>query len=398
MALIKHTLFMVRGTGARGFQEILGTEAIETAGHYENGVGRRLDPDVWDVVDVGYPGDAMTINSFLKMDETSDQGFDNLKALIEQLPPGRKFAMTGASQGAMIVSRAYEEIRGGSLAAKDPDLLAVAVFGNPRRYPGWSIPGGSAPGGANSRGSFGDDIMALPDSRFWDFVNTGDIVADCLFNTNAGRAQERVCKFMQQDYTGIIDFIDEIVDQFDGGLFAGLSLALEDITDLAALLFQALLMAAAIPLAQDPALNASPHVQYHWPYTNLPGNSTASAVDLAVTYLTEVGEAALPPAPILSRQRNEIRSLRQALKGDGYEAITEASIVVSRRASEAPEIVVTVYDKFWRPIAEAGDYIELTASKPRTLTPTMLFAKYSTLTPGSHFMSSPGLESGSVPN
>ena len=40
----------------------------------------------------------------------------------------------------------------------------------------------------------------------------------------------------------------------------------------------------------------------------------------------------------------------------------------------------------------------LTASRPRTLTPTMLLAKYSTLTPGSHFMSSPGFESGIVPN
>jgi hypothetical protein len=372
MAFIKHTLFMVRGTGSRGFQQLLGTEAIETAGHYENGVGRRLDPDVWDIVDVGYPGDAMTIQSFLQMDQTATQGFDNLKALIEQLPPGRKFAMAGTSQGAIVVSRIYEEIRGGSLADRDEDLLAAVVFGNPRRYPGWSIPGGSSPGGANSRGAYGSDIMAQPDSRWWDFVNTGDIVADCPFNTNAGRAQERVFDFLQQDYSGLIDFIEEIVEQFDAGLFQGLALALEDIEDLASLLFQAMLMAAAVPLAQDPVLNNSPHVQYHWTYTNLPGNTTASAVDLAVNYLTEVGEAALPPAPILSRQRNEIRSLRQALKGDGYEAISEASMVVSRRASEAPEIVVTVYDKFWRPIAEAGDYIELTASKPRNKIPVLM--------------------------
>jgi hypothetical protein len=293
----KHTLFMVRGTGARGFQQILGTEAIETAGHYENGVGRRLDPDVWDTVDVAYPGDQMTVNSFLRMDQTSAQGVNNLKALIEQLPPGRKFAITGASQGAMVISRVYEEIRGGTLAARDADLLAAVAFGNPRRYPGWSIPGGTAPGGVNSRGAYGDDIMDEPDSRWWDFVNTGDIVADCRFNTDTGRAQERLCEFVQQDYSGVVDFIQEIIGQFSGGRFAGLSLALQDVTDLATVLFEALLMAAAVPLAQDPALNDSPHVQYHWPYTNLPGNTTASAVDLAVNYLTGVGEGT-PLSPI----------------------------------------------------------------------------------------------------
>jgi hypothetical protein len=168
MAFIKHTLFMVRGTGARGFQQLTGQEPFESAGHYENMVGNRLDPDVWDVVDVGYPGDLMSIESFLQMGQTAEQGVDNLTALIEQLPPGRKFAMAGTSQGAIVVSKVYEEIRSGALSDRDDDLLAVVVFGNPRRYPGWSIPGGSAPGGANSRGALGSDIMAQPDSRWWD--------------------------------------------------------------------------------------------------------------------------------------------------------------------------------------------------------------------------------------
>lgn len=63
--------------------------------------------------------------------------------------------------------------------------------------------------------------------------------------------------------------------------------------------------------------------------------------------------------------------LLASLNGSEVEAIRDATILARQRAAEPTEIVVSVYDKFWNKIGEAGDYMSLTASKPRNQTPVL---------------------------
>lgn len=63
--------------------------------------------------------------------------------------------------------------------------------------------------------------------------------------------------------------------------------------------------------------------------------------------------------------------LRTALASSGETAIDIASLAARVNAAEPSEILVTVYDKFWRPIGESHDYIELTASYPRNQVPVL---------------------------
>ena len=53
------------------------------------------------------------------------------------------------------------------------------------------------------------------------------------------------------------------------------------------------------------------------------------------------------------------------------EAIGSATVVARDIAAEPTKILVTVYDKFWRPIGESHDYMELTASRPRNKVPIL---------------------------
>lgn len=66
-----------------------------------------------------------------------------------------------------------------------------------------------------------------------------------------------------------------------------------------------------------------------------------------------------------------IEQLRQSLYANDRDAIYDATIVAREKAAEPTDIRVTVYDKFWRPLGDANDYIELTASKPRNKVPVL---------------------------
>lgn len=64
--------------------------------------------------------------------------------------------------------------------------------------------------------------------------------------------------------------------------------------------------------------------------------------------------------------------LRSALEGNSdVTAIETATLAVRAQAAEPTEIVVRVWDKFWKPAGEAGDYIELAASYPRNNVPVL---------------------------
>ena len=63
--------------------------------------------------------------------------------------------------------------------------------------------------------------------------------------------------------------------------------------------------------------------------------------------------------------------LLASLNGSEVAAIRDATIVARKKAAEPTEIVVSIYDKFWNKIGEVGDYITLTASKPRNQVPVL---------------------------
>lgn len=63
--------------------------------------------------------------------------------------------------------------------------------------------------------------------------------------------------------------------------------------------------------------------------------------------------------------------LKASLYGGNEVAVRDATLVARQKAAEPTEIIVTIYDKFWRPIGQSSDYIELTASKPRNQVPVL---------------------------
>lgn len=63
--------------------------------------------------------------------------------------------------------------------------------------------------------------------------------------------------------------------------------------------------------------------------------------------------------------------LRSSLASTEPVAVRDATIFARQKAAEPTEVVVTVYDKFWRPIASAGDYIDLTFTHPRNRVPVL---------------------------
>lgn len=63
--------------------------------------------------------------------------------------------------------------------------------------------------------------------------------------------------------------------------------------------------------------------------------------------------------------------VKESLFSDDRKAIRDSTLFARQKASEPTQIIVTVYDKFWKPIGEAGDYISLMASKPRNQVPVL---------------------------
>ncbi len=63
--------------------------------------------------------------------------------------------------------------------------------------------------------------------------------------------------------------------------------------------------------------------------------------------------------------------LQAALASPDQNSVNTATLFARAKAAEPTEIIVTVYDKFWRKIGEAGDYIDLTSSHPRNNVPVL---------------------------
>ena len=63
--------------------------------------------------------------------------------------------------------------------------------------------------------------------------------------------------------------------------------------------------------------------------------------------------------------------LRSALSSTDTNSVQTATLFARAKAAQPTELVVTVYDKFWRRVGECNDYIELSAQYPRNNVPVL---------------------------
>ena len=280
------TLFTVRGTFGRAIETLMGNPM----GNYETMVGQGVDKNYWNWVDVDYPGDKLSFDSWFKMNETSEEGKQILIDLINRTPG--KFALCGMSQGAAVISSVYQEIQSGILQGRKDDLIAGITFGSPKRQLGHTIPGGVCPGiyrgGSTTHGILGSDLLANVDSWiWWDFANPDDFAADIGDNTPFGISSQAIFQFMYQNPTTANSYLNDLKDGFDRGAFSGLSTTKSALTSVALTLENVLFAGATTALTnfENPS---DGHMRYHLPYLNLPGNTTKSAVQLAIERLNSL--------------------------------------------------------------------------------------------------------------
>jgi hypothetical protein len=260
---VRVTIYPVDGTGSTDPRH---TNPNATGG-YPARVAQQLvahDPVLWNWVPIDYPASGYPIGPSV------DDGAGKLIAYINATPG--PFVLSGLSQGAMVCSKVYNEIRYGSLRHRRADFVAGVMFGSPAREPGHTInlPGATDPGGGGIqrfylRQSYGSQWGVLSDCEdlWWEFANPGDPA--CTQPDNAG-AREVARGF------GFI---------YKGLTVPGLEAAVEL---LAAVVLDPLSVGEALKWVWDILTlpTSSPHIRYQYPYTPLTGNTTKSAVDLAV--------------------------------------------------------------------------------------------------------------------
>lgn len=150
----KITVFFVRGTNMVGYtgQEPIPPQIVNSA------TAENID---W--VTVPYP-------ATIPFRASWEQGVQNLIQMINDRPG--KFILMGESQGAIVTSLVYNEIRYGTLQGRREDLLAGFTFGNPVREQDHTFPGGYNPGGHGVQEFHLDNTEDL----WWDIANPGDII------------------------------------------------------------------------------------------------------------------------------------------------------------------------------------------------------------------------------
>jgi hypothetical protein len=296
----KITIYTVDGTGST---DPTHSDAGMTGG-FPARVAQQLDPDDWRWVPVAYPAAAFP------MGDSVQAGVDKIINMIA-VTPG-PFVLSGLSQGAMVCSKVYDEVRFGRLRHRKFDLVAGVMFGNPARQPGHHIDllGAVTPAGGGIQDfdldySFGErsGILSGCDPFWWEFANPGDPVCTAVAG-NATEQMARVFSFVYYSFNGGLPGLVSAL----GGLVADPAASVEALDRLFDL--------------DGSSAGASPHIEYHLPYTPLAGNTTQSAVDLAVDYLEGVftaTRAAPPPPPgrpafeALDRIEGEVEGWREQL-------------------------------------------------------------------------------------
>lgn len=290
---------------------------------YPASMAQRLDPTVWQwvpvsyhpgftlggVINIGTPTEASYFGVTTDPNRVSipirysvDRGVDMIVSAINSMPAGTRWAMSGLSQGAMVTAKVYKEAKYGTrMPGRFADLVAIVEFGPPGRGSGHTVdlPGAIDPGqhgiaAVPTQYSYGIDTFIVNNAEdwYWQFCNLGDLVGAVPAGAEGNLSVTLFDVIVNGTFTSVVDFVAQLV-----ALGIGDTGAVQDF------LGQFWLMATGQP--GTPA--ASPHAQYELPYTALTGNTTKTAVDLAVEYMTAIGGgqpwqpltggALTPPAP-----------------------------------------------------------------------------------------------------
>lgn len=315
------TLYTLRGSGGTLAQAALLGNPL---GNYDVMVGQQVDQNRWRVVEIPYLGGIADIYNELSIGD----GVTRLVDAINNTPG--KFAITGMSQGAAVASEVYKRIVGGDLSHRSGDFLGGMMFGNPFREAGHTIPGGTDPGGHGIAGS--SHRLSGSETRWWDFSDPEDVFST-VGDDDFGDAQTATHEFLFLNWTG-----EESLGAFLATMPEWATWTPE-VQERAYASAEALLnMFVGITTLVgffDPTINHFGHLRYHLPYTGLPGNTTLSAVDLAVNQLNSVAPAgATQPPP--ERPRDTIAGL-----------FTGGISAATKRGEFTPEIKAQLLERRW---------------------------------------------------
>lgn len=289
------TLFTVTGTSGSTIEALMGSPT----GLADIQVGLGVEATLWNWRPIEYRGGVLGVDSFFAMDRTAADGTQKLMAAIEATPGA--FAICGLSQGAIVCSNVYDAIRTGGLQHRQADFLGGVMFGNPRRQTGFTIPGGFDPGSGTHGGIMRDTRLVNCDPKlWWEFVNTGDLVAD-VDDSATGLAKSEMFKFMLGNYAGqdtilaeAWAFLHDLLGGMSQATMNGWITAYADTMTLFLQWVYDLLMGL---LGGPEAAAVGPHLQYHLQYHNLADNPL-SAVQLAINHLNAVSTTYRAGAPI----------------------------------------------------------------------------------------------------
>jgi hypothetical protein len=143
----------------------LATAGVPLAQSFTTGtvLAGSVNPALINYVLVPYPA------AVYPMNESTNTGVTNLTDLINTTPG--QFVLFGWSQGAIVTSDVYDQIRTGSLTSRISDFLGGVTFGNPRRQKGHTFPLCSDPGGC---GDLYPNLLANTETKWFDFADPSD--------------------------------------------------------------------------------------------------------------------------------------------------------------------------------------------------------------------------------
>lgn len=188
--MARHTLYVLPGT----WEAVAAAEAGQTVGPGTpvgllTGITNHLDPNIFEVIYVNYPGSFGPISGGgappLAMlgspsyRDSRDQGVDETVRLINDRPG--TFGVIGFSQGGDVAAIIGWELMYGRLQHRSGNCLWVQTFGGPRRRPGHTFHGGPplAWGGISGQYVGGFEVPGMPPHIDWfDYAIPLDIYAD----------------------------------------------------------------------------------------------------------------------------------------------------------------------------------------------------------------------------
>jgi len=275
-SLAPNTVYTFAATTAASYRPLFG----DMLGQFDLQVGEGVDPTKYKMIPIDYPGahlpwDGEGVELLLpgfSLWDGMQQGARTAIATIKGTPG--KFTLTGYSQGCAVAWLVYlATLPGGELDDRADDFVGAAMFGSPVRELGHTITGGTDPGGHGCYSSVYRAVDTPP--TWWDFAKSADpfttVGDDTVGQTFMSCADVMIT-------ASAIDELGDFVTVLDNALPALVSQIPAVWSEL-----QKILM----PFPLDDGTTHG-HGDYGKTYTELPGNSTLTAVQLAINHLNSL--------------------------------------------------------------------------------------------------------------